>query len=67
MYSIEKARIRIEHWISHNDHHREEYDAFAKDLEDLGKSVSAGHVRELIDLASKSNDCLKRALKGLDE
>ena len=30
----EKAKIRLEHWKSHNDHHQEEYQIFADHLED---------------------------------
>ena len=31
---MEKAKIRLDHWISHNDSHCEEYEAFAKQLEE---------------------------------
>ncbi len=30
---IEKAKIRIEHWIRHNKDHLEAYKAFARELE----------------------------------
>jgi len=29
---IEKARLRLEHWITHNDHHQYEYEMFAEQL-----------------------------------
>jgi hypothetical protein len=62
---VEKARIRLEHWITHNDHHHEEYNLFAEQLEDAGKSESAKAIREMIELSVKSTDCLRDALKGL--
>ncbi|MCF8129039.1 MAG: hypothetical protein K9N10_11040 [Deltaproteobacteria bacterium] len=62
---VEKARIRLEHWITHNDHHHEEYDLFADQLENAGKSESAKAIREMIKLSTKTNDCLRDALKNL--
>ncbi len=62
---VEKARIRLEHWITHNDHHHEEYDLFADQLESAGKSESAKAIREMIKLSAKTNDCLRDALKNL--
>ncbi len=32
---IEKARVRLEHWIHHSDHHNEEYEMFADQLEEV--------------------------------
>jgi hypothetical protein len=65
MDAVEKARIRLEHWISHNDHHEEEYTEFARQLEREGKGESAGYIREMIPLSARSNECLKKALKAL--
>jgi hypothetical protein len=62
---VEKARIRLEHWITHNDHHHEEYDLFADQLENAGKSESAEAIREMIKLSTKTNDYLRDALKNL--
>ncbi|MBW1735976.1 MAG: hypothetical protein JRJ69_00150 [Deltaproteobacteria bacterium] len=63
---IEKAKIRLQHWISHNEHHLEEYELFAEQLESEGNAQSAGHIREMVDLTAKSTDCLRKALKALD-
>lgn len=63
---VEKARIRLEHWITHNDHHQEEYEMFVEQLEDAGKKRSAGHVREMMTLNAKSTDCLRKALDNLE-
>lgn len=65
MESIEKAKIRLDHWIHHNDHHIEEYELFADQLEDAGKSASARYVREMIDLTYKCTECLKNAIEKL--
>ena len=62
---IEKARMRLEHWLTHNDHHQEEYELFADQLEENGKAGAAGQIREMAVLASKSNECLRNALKEL--
>jgi hypothetical protein len=63
---IEKARIRLENWITHNDHHQEEYEMFAEQLESAGKKDSSAHVREMIALMVESNECLRKALKALE-
>ena len=63
---IEKAKIRIEHWIEHSDHHIEDYTSFADQLDQEGKTESAEYIREMIDLNIKSTECLKKALKGLE-
>ncbi len=65
MEFIEKARIRLDHWIDHNDHHNEEYETFADQLEEAGKDASARYVREMIELTAKSTECLRNALKEL--
>jgi len=62
---VEKSKIRLEHWITHNDHHHEEYNLFAEQLEDAGKSESAKAIREMIELSVKSTDCLRNALKNI--
>ena len=64
---MEKAKMRLEHWLSHNDHHQEEYELFADQLEENGKSGAAGQIREMAKLASKSNECLRNALKELSK
>jgi hypothetical protein len=64
---IEKAKIRITNWIHHNEHHQEEYELFADQLEKEGKTESASHIREMAALSEQSNECLKKALQGLQE
>ena len=62
---VEKARIRLEHWITHNVNHQEEYELFMEQLQDAGKQESANHIREMIELAAKSTHCLRNALNAL--
>ncbi len=64
---VEKAKIRLEHWITHNDHHQEEYEMFAEQLQDAGKKESADNIREMLELTAKGTDCLRKALKALGE
>lgn len=66
MEFMEKAKERIEHWIHHSEHHNEEYEMFAEQLEEAGNSESAGYIREMIDLTSKSTKCLRKALEALE-
>ena len=65
MELIEKAKIRLEHWISHSDHHYEEYETFADQLEEAGKAESAKCIREMMTLTSKSTACFREALRLL--
>ncbi len=62
---VEKAKIRLEHWITHNDHHQEEYEMFAEQLQDAGKKESGDNIREMMELTAKGTDCLRKALKAL--
>ena len=63
---VEKAKIRLENWITHSDHHSEEYTLLAEQLEGAGKSESAKHIREMMELSGRGTDCLRKALKALD-
>ena len=61
----EKARIRMDHWIVHNEQHQHEYETFVKELESAEYHESARHMREMVDLTAKSTQSLKKALEGL--
>jgi hypothetical protein len=65
MEFIEKARIRIDHWIEHNEDHLQEYEALAEELESVGEYESARSLHEVTALIARSNECLHRALKAL--
>ena len=66
METIEKAKIRLEHWISHSVHHQEEYELFMEQLQEAGKTESAEQIRQMIALTEKTTVCLKKALAGLE-
>jgi hypothetical protein len=62
---LEKAKIRIEHWLEHNTHHQEEYEMFSEQLQEAGKAESAEHIRQMTALSEKSSECLRKALDAL--
>lgn len=62
---VEKARVRLNHWLGHNEGHQEEYEKFAAQLEEAGKTESAQQVREMAALSRKSDECLRKALTAL--
>lgn len=65
MEFLDKARIRLEHWIHHSEDHYQEYISFAKELEEAGKIESARHLNEMINLSARGTECLKKAMKAL--
>lgn len=65
MDSHEKAKIRIEHWISHSEQHQEDYQAFADELKQMGEAESARFIKEMTALTAKSTECLRKALEAL--
>ena len=60
-----KAEIRMKHWLAHNEEHLEEYEQFAEQMETAGLKASAGHIRDMIAWAAKSNNCLREALNTM--
>jgi len=64
---LEKAKIRISNWIDHNEHHQEEYELFADQMEKAGKKQSAQHIMDMTVLTARSNDALRLALESLDK
>jgi hypothetical protein len=67
MELVEKARIRLNHWLAHNDGHQQEYEKFAAELEEAGQMASAQQVREMVALTKRSGECLRRALESLEQ
>ena len=67
MEALDKARIRLKHWISHSDHHDSEYALFAEELEKAGLDTAAAQIRRMIELNAGCNDCLRKALAALPE
>lgn len=63
---VEKARIRLKHWLDHNENHLREYKEFADQLDTAGKNESGRHMKEMVDLATRANQCIRNALRDLD-
>jgi hypothetical protein len=61
----EKAKIRIQHWLAHNEGHLSDYEEFAGQMETAGFKTSARHIREMIAWAAKSNNSMREALNSL--
>ncbi len=66
MEFLEKAKIRLEHWMKHNQEHQKEYLEFADQLEEAGKKTAADSIREMAQLENQSNECLQKALNNLN-
>ncbi len=65
MERLEKAAVRIRHWMEHNDSHQREYEKFAAELDEANAAASAGYIREMAQLEKKSKECLEKALGAL--
>jgi hypothetical protein len=63
---IEKARIRINHWIQHNEAHEGEYKSFAEELQAAGLAECSRQVLETAKLTSQGSEALRRALKAIE-
>ncbi|MCF8104868.1 MAG: hypothetical protein K9K64_05255 [Desulfohalobiaceae bacterium] len=62
---LDKAKIRLEHWIEHNEQHQEEYSKFASELAEAGRLEAAKQVEAMVELTAKSSECLKKALQAI--
>jgi hypothetical protein len=67
MEFVERVRVRLNHWLTHNESHRAEYQKLAAELEGQGKAASAREIRSMAALSEKSDECLRRALDALAE
>ncbi len=61
----EKLSVVIEHWIEHNENHREEYKKWAQTAGDLGLDSVRAEIEEAVEKLSQSNKHLERALKAI--
>jgi hypothetical protein len=61
----EKAKIRLEHWLSHNESHAVDYRRFAGELEAAGLTASRQALDETINRTEQGNAALRRALNLL--
>jgi hypothetical protein len=61
----EKLSVVIEHWIEHNESHLGEYRKWAQRAGEMGLSAVKGEIDEAIEMLSKLNGRLDKALNGL--
>lgn len=61
MSFLEKAGMRIEHWIKHSQSHLTDYETFADELERNGHPASAAEIRAMAELTRKSMEHLRKA------
>jgi hypothetical protein len=62
MDEIQKSRIRLKHWVDHNEDHLKGYEDVAQLLETQGLSEAASRIRQGIDMTRKANDEFRAAL-----
>ncbi|MGD8387724.1 MAG: hypothetical protein PVG49_11330 [Desulfobacteraceae bacterium] len=62
---LEKAGIRIHHWIHHNESHLKEYETFADELEAAGQHTAAEQIRKMAALTTEGSQCLRNASRTL--
>ena len=53
--TVEKLRVLIEHWISHNEEHARQYREWADRIESEGLLEAATAIRQAADLVIASN------------
>lgn len=63
----EKAKIKMEHMIRHDQDHLTEYQGFAQQLNDAGLAESAEAIKEMAAYLAKGVDCLQKALNAMPE
>lgn len=61
----EKAKVRLEHWLEHNDEHLQQYEAFARELKAGGKTECAEKILEAAELTARGSESLRRAIEAL--
>ena len=61
----QRAAVRIEHWIGHNENHLRAYEEFAGELVAQNANACANEIRALVELTRQSTDRLRRALAAL--
>ena len=60
-----KLSVVIEHWIEHNESHRDEYKKWAQTAGELGLDSVKTEIEEAMGKISQSNQHLMKALKTL--
>ena len=61
----DKLKILLEHWVEHNNEHREEFAKWADKAKALGEAEVAGLMLKAAQEMGNSSDLLAQALKRL--
>lgn len=59
--NIKTLNILIDHWIEHNDAHRESFNEWAEKAEKIGKNETAEYIRKAAECFIEANEALKTA------
>ncbi len=65
MEDKKRLAILLQHWIEHNESHRDEYRKWAQKAEELGLILVKGEIEKAIGSLSKTNLHLQNALKAI--
>jgi t-SNARE complex subunit (syntaxin) len=60
-----KLSVVIEHWIEHNESHKDEYKRWAQTAGELGLDSVKTEIEEAVEKLSQSNQHLEKALKAI--
>ncbi len=58
----DKVKIRVEHWLEHNERHYEEYLNFVKELEEQGLEKEKEVIKKVADLTKQISSLFKEIL-----
>ncbi len=58
----EKAKIRVEHWLEHNEKHYDEYINFAKELEKNGMIEEKKIMEKVAELTKEISSLFKKLI-----
>jgi t-SNARE complex subunit (syntaxin) len=60
-----KLSVVIEHWIEHNESHKDEYKRWAQTAGELGLDSVKTEIEEAVEKLTQSNQHLEKALKAI--
>jgi t-SNARE complex subunit (syntaxin) len=60
-----KLSVVIEHWIEHNESHKDEYKRWAQTAGELGLDSVKTEIEGAVEKLSQSNQHLEKALKAI--
>ena len=61
LQELEKLDILLDHWIEHNNSHKEEYIKWANKAKDLGAVASGYAILEAVESVKRINELLAKA------